>query len=121
MLRTYYNVKIEIMKLLVTGGAGFIGSHTVDLLLKKGYEVRILDSLQQRVHPNGKPKYITSNVEFIQGDVSDKKILEKAMEGVEGIFHLAAYQDYMSDFSNFIKANTYSTALIFEIMVEKKT
>ena len=108
------------MKLLVTGGAGFIGSHTVDLLLKKGYEVRVLDLLQKRVHPYGKPKYLSLEVEFIQGDVADKEVMIKAMEGVEGLFHLAAYQDYMTDFSNFIKANTYSTALIFEIIVEKK-
>ena len=108
------------MKILVTGGAGFIGSHTVDLLLKKGYQVKVLDILQPRVHPHGKPKYLSSDVEFIQGDVSNKSILEKAMEGVEGIFHLAAYQDYMTDFSNFIRVNTLSTALIFEIIVEKK-
>ncbi len=111
---------IKKMKVLVTGGAGFIGSHTVDLLLKKGYKVKVLDLLQPRVHPYGKPKYLSSEVEFIQGDVSDKAVLEKAMEGVEGIFHLAAYQDYMTDFSNFIRVNTFSTALIFEIIVEKK-
>lgn len=108
------------MKVLVTGGAGFIGSHTVDLLLKKGYEVRILDSLQSRVHPYGKPKYISPEVEFIQGDVSDKETLSRVLDGVEGVFHLAAYQDYMKDFSNFIKTNTYSTALLFELIVEKK-
>ena len=108
------------MKVLVTGGAGFIGSHTVDLLLEKGYKVKVLDLLQPRVHPYGKPKYLGPEVEFIQGDVSDKGTMAKAMEGVEGIFHLAAYQDYMLDFSNFIKVNTLSTALIFEIIVEKK-
>lgn len=108
------------MKVLVTGGAGFIGSHTVDLLLEKGYKVRVLDLLQQRVHPHGKPEYLSHEVEFMQGDVADKQILSKAMEGVEGIFHLAAYQDYMTDFSNFIRVNTQSTALLFEIIVEKK-
>lgn len=108
------------MKLLVTGGAGFIGSHTVDLLLQKGYKVRVLDLLQPRVHPYGRPKYLSPEVEFIQGDVSDKGLMTKALDGVEGVFHLAAYQDYMTDFSNFIKVNTQSTALIFEIIVEKK-
>lgn len=108
------------MKILVTGGAGFIGSHTVDLLLAKGYKVRVLDILQPRVHPYGKPKYLSQEVDLIQGDVSDKSVLSAAMEGVNGIFHLAAYQDYMTDFSNFIKTNTFSTALIFEIIVEKK-
>jgi len=81
------------MKLLVTGGAGFIGSHTVDLLLSKGYDVRVLDLLQPRVHPYGKPKYLDPSVEFMQGDVADRSAMEKALNGVEGIFHLAAYQD----------------------------
>ncbi len=108
------------MKVLVTGGAGFIGSHTVDLLLEKGYKVKVLDLLQKRVHPYGKPRYLSSDIEFIQGDVADKEAMSKALEGVEGVFHLAAYQDYMTDFSNFIRANTLSTALIFEIIVEKK-
>ena len=108
------------MKVLVTGGAGFIGSHTVDLLVEKGYKVKVLDLLQKRVHPYGKPKYLSSEVEFIQGDVADKEAMSKALEDVEGVFHLAAYQDYMTDFSNFIRVNTLSTALIFEIIVEKK-
>lgn len=108
------------MKILVTGGAGFIGSHTVDLLLKKGYQVRVLDFLQERVHPHGKPKYLGPEVEFIKGDITDRETLVKAMQGVEGVFHLGAYQDYMKDFSNFIRTNSYSTALIFEIIVEKK-
>ncbi|WP_457618717.1 NAD-dependent epimerase/dehydratase family protein, partial [Lutibacter sp.] len=53
------------MKILVTGGAGFIGSHTVDALLAKGHEVKILDNLQQPVHLKGKPDYIPKEVEFI--------------------------------------------------------
>ena len=64
------------MRLLVTGGAGFIGSHTVDLLVSKGYDVRILDNLQPRVHPNGKPSYISPKAEFIEGDVARRTDLE---------------------------------------------
>ena len=81
------------MKVLVTGGAGFIGSHTVDMLLGKGYEVRILDSLQPRVHPRGKPDYVPREAEFIKGDVADREDLAKSLEGVDFVFHLAAYQD----------------------------
>jgi len=105
------------MKVLVTGGAGFIGSHTVDLLLAKGYEVRILDSLQPRVHPRGKPDYVPPEAEFIQGDVANREDLEKALAGMDFVFHLAAYQDYLPDFSNFIHTNTESTALMFELIV----
>ncbi len=106
-------------KVLVTGGAGFIGSHTVDRLLKIGYNVRILDNLQKPVHLKGKPSYIPAEAEFILGDVRDKDTIEKALEGVDYIFHLAAYQDYLPDFSTFFHVNSVSTALIYEIAVAK--
>jgi len=102
---------------LVTGGAGFIGSHTVDELLSKGYEVRILDSLQERVHPRGWPAYLPAGVDKVRGDVRSKDDLRRALDGVQAVFHLAAYQDYMPDFSTFIEVNTLSTALLFEIIV----
>ena len=74
-------------RVLVTGGAGFIGSHTVDLALENGYKVRILDNLQPRVHPGGKPNYIPSDVEFIVGDVRNHKDMVRALEGVQYVFH----------------------------------
>jgi len=107
------------MNILVTGGAGFIGSHTVDRLLAKGYKVRILDNLQKPVHLKGKPDYIPEMAEFILGDVRDKTTLESAMQGVDAIYHLAAYQDYLPDFSTYFHVNSVSTALIYEIIVEK--
>ncbi len=106
--------------ILVTGGAGFIGSHTVDLLLAKGYRVRVLDSLQPRVHPLGKPAYLPPEVEFQQGFVENRTDLARALEGVEAVFHLAAYQDYMPDFSTFLHVNAESTALLYELVLEKK-
>jgi dTDP-L-rhamnose 4-epimerase len=102
---------------LVTGGAGFIGSHTVDLLLAKGYAVRILDSLQPRVHPKGKPDYVPSEAEFIVGDVAQPNTLKHALRDVDYVVHLAAYQDYLPDFSTFIHVNAESTALLFELIV----
>src|SRR6185436_1882783 len=105
------------MKVLVTGGAGFIGSHTVDLLLDRSYEVRILDNLQPRVHPRGKPDYLPDAAEFIEGDVTNRDDLGRALQGVNKVIHLAAYQDYLPDFSNFIHTNTESTALLFELIV----
>ena len=107
-------------KALVTGGAGFIGSHIADRLLERGYHVRIVDSLQPRVHPKGKPPWVRPEFEFIQGDVRDKEVMRGAMEGVELISHQAAYQDYMPDFSTFISTNVTSTALIFELVKEMK-
>jgi dTDP-L-rhamnose 4-epimerase len=105
---------------LVTGGAGFIGSHTVDLLLERGYRVRVLDSLQPRVHPHGKPAYLPAEVEFQQGHVENRDDLARALEDVDAVVHLAAYQDYMPDFSTFLHVNAESTALLFELIVQKK-
>ena len=105
---------------LVTGGAGFIGSHVVDALMKEGHEVRILDSLQPRVHPKGKPAYVPSGADFIQGDVRDEGAMKRALEGVEGVFHLAAYQDYMPDFGTFLHVNAVSPALILELVVRER-
>lgn len=105
------------MRTLVTGGAGFIGSHTVDMLRAAGHEVVVLDSLQPRVHPRGKPSWVPADVEFVQGDVSHRATMERAMEGCEAVFHLAAYQDYLPDFSTFIHTNAESAALIFELAV----
>ncbi len=104
---------------LVTGGAGFIGSHTVDLLLARGYRVRVLDSLQERVHPEGWPTYLPAAVDRFQGDVTCRDDWLRALEGMDAVIHLAAYQDYMPDFSTFLQVNTFSTALLFELIVEK--
>ena len=111
---------MKYKKILVTGGAGFIGSHTVDLLLKKGYSVKVLDNLQERVHPKGKPKYLPKKVEFIKGDVANPKDLLKALKGVDAVYHFAAYQDYLPDFSHFIHTNSESTALMFELILQYK-
>ncbi|MBI3760354.1 MAG: SDR family NAD(P)-dependent oxidoreductase [Chloroflexi bacterium] len=109
------------MRVLVTGGAGFIGSHTVELLLKKGHAVRVLDALVPPVHLAGRvPEYLPQEVEFIQGDVRDRSAWEKALAGVEAVFHLAAYQDYLPDFSKFFHVNAVGTALLYEIAVERK-
>lgn len=108
------------LKVLVTGGAGFIGSHVVDRLLKRGDTVRVMDSLQPRVHPKGKPSYVPKDVEFIQGDVRDRETLVKAMRGMDIVNHQAAYQDYMTDFSTFIHTNSVSMAMMLEIIVAEK-
>jgi len=106
----------------VTGGAGFIGSHTVDLLLQEGYQVRILDSLTPPVHEDGQvPDYLPVNdVEFMRADVRDKASWEAALLGVDAVIHLAAYQDYLPDFGKFFHVNTVGTALLYEVVVERR-
>ena len=105
------------MKVLITGGAGFIGSHLADRFLRDGFQVRILDSLEPRVHPCGRPNYLPSRAEFIYGDVTDRETLLSALRGVDIVSHQAAYQDYMPDFSRFLAVNAVSTALLYELIV----
>ena len=109
------------MKVLITGGAGFIGSHTADALLARGYGVRVLDSLEPPVHPQREvPRYLDPRIEFVRGDVRDANVLLDAMRGCEVIYHLAAFQDYLPTFSRFFDVNVTSTALIYELIVREK-
>ncbi len=107
------------MNILITGGAGFIGSHTADALIRKGHSVRILDNLQETVHPKGKPGYLHPDAEFMLGDVRDRNKVKQALAGMDAIFHFAAYQDYLPDFSTYFHVNSVSTALLYELIVEQ--
>jgi len=105
---------------LVTGGAGFIGSHLVDALIKKGYKVRVIDNLTRPTHNGKLPDYFNKKAEFIKGDVRKKRDLIKVLKGVDYVFHLAGYMDYHLDFSTFIDTNIKSSALIYEVILQKK-
>jgi dTDP-L-rhamnose 4-epimerase len=108
------------MRVLVTGGAGFIGSHLVDRFLKEGFQVRVLDSLDPKVHPHGRPNDIPSSVDFIRGDVTDRVTLLAALQDMDIVSHQAAYQDYMPDFSRFMQVNAVGTSLLYELIVQEK-
>jgi dTDP-L-rhamnose 4-epimerase len=108
------------MRVLVTGGAGFIGSHLVDRFHKEGFQVRVLDSLEPKIHPSGRPPKFAPGVEFIRGDVTDRETLRYALRQVDVVSHQAAYQDYMPDFSRFLNVNAVSTALLYELIVEDR-
>jgi len=107
------------VKILVTGGAGFIGSHTADALMERGHQVRVLDNLQEPTHKNGKPDYLSPDAEFLPGDIRVKRDLESALRGVDVVYHFAAYQDYLPDFSTYYHVNDVGTALLYEIIVEQ--
>ncbi|MET7854121.1 NAD-dependent epimerase/dehydratase family protein [Streptomyces avermitilis] len=109
------------MRVLITGGAGFIGSHTADGLLDRGHEVTVLDALVPPVHADRRfPEHLLERgVRWIDGDVRDRSAWERALDGVDAVYHLAAYQDYLPDFSTFFTTNTASTALLYEVLVAR--
>ncbi len=108
------------MKILITGGAGFIGSHTADALIERGHQVRLLDNLHKTVHPKGRPDHLNPEAEFIEGDVRSKADWQNCLRGIDAVYHFAAYQDYLTDFSTFFHTNTVSTALLYEVIVENR-
>jgi dTDP-L-rhamnose 4-epimerase len=105
---------------LVTGGAGFIGSHLVDALIEKGYAVRVLDNLAPPTHDGKLPPWFNPEAEFIRGDTRIKRDWEHALDGVKFVFHLAGYMDMFRDFSTYFTTNVAGTALMYEVIVEKK-
>lgn len=107
------------MRALVTGGAGLIGSHIADLLYSEGYKVRILDNLDPETHPK-KPDWVSKNYEFIKGDIRDKQVLEKALTGVDFVFHEAAYGGFTSELTKYFDVNSIGTAKLFEVIKDKK-
>ncbi|HEV1997239.1 MAG TPA: SDR family NAD(P)-dependent oxidoreductase [Candidatus Dormibacteraeota bacterium] len=98
---------------LVTGGAGLIGSHLVDLLVTQGWRVRILDNLEPQTHAAA-PAYLNPQAEVITGDVRDVAAVERALAGVDVVFHQAAYGGYMPEVARFIDVNVLGTARILE-------
>lgn len=109
-------------KTLVTGGAGFIGSHLVDSLIEKGHEVRILDSLVPQVHGDKIPEHLNKNAEFIQADVCDSEAVSRSLEGIEVVYHQAAevgVGQSMYEIVRYVKANDLGTAVLLEEMIKR--
>ena len=112
-------------KILVTGGAGFIGSHLVDKLVELGHEVRVFDNLEPQVHGSERkvPEYLNSECEFIKGDIRDKLALKNALKGIEIIFHQAArvgVGQSMYEIEKYVEVNALGTANLLDILVNEK-
>ena len=101
---------------LVTGGAGLIGSHIADLLLREGWAVRILDALEPQTHRLGKPAWIPAAAEFVQGDIRDAATVRAALDGIDVVFHEAAYGGYMPEMGKYVHVNSFGTAQMLEII-----
>ena len=105
---------------LVTGGAGLIGSHVADQLQREGWTVRILDNLEPQTHRKGKPAWIAKDVQFIEGDVRDRETMTSALEGIDVVFHQAAYGGYMPEIAKYVHVNSFGTAQMLEVIREQR-
>jgi len=113
------------MRVLITGGAGFIGSHLARELLRAGHSVRILDSLIPQVHggERERPRYLTPDAELIVGDVRDPETVHRAVRGVHAVFHLAArvgVGQSMYELSEYTAVNNLGTAVLLEALIEHR-
>ena len=103
---------------LITGGAGFIGTHTAEVLLANGYRVRVLDNLAPPTHDGSLPPWFQKDAEFFKGDVRSKEDWLVALKDVDAVVHLAAYMDSHPDYSTYFSVNALGTALLYEVIRE---
>jgi dTDP-L-rhamnose 4-epimerase len=110
--------------ILITGGAGFIGSHLADELLSRGFRVRALDNLSPQVHGEGgrRPVYLNPDVELLVGDVRDPHTVRAALHGVDAVYHFAAavgVGQSMYQLENYISVNNVGTAVLLQELAER--
>lgn len=113
--------------ILITGGAGFIGSHLADELLARGYRVRILDNFSPQVHGEARgatrrPEYLDERVDVIEGDVRDAEAVRRALEAVDVVFHLAAavgVGQSMYEIARYTSVNDLGTAVLLEQLIDE--
>jgi dTDP-L-rhamnose 4-epimerase len=111
-------------KILITGGAGFIGSHLTDELLENGYQVRILDNLSPQVHgPDGqRPAYLHRDAELIIGDVRSPETVARALDGIDAVYHFAALVGVgqsMYQVSDYVGVNDLGTANLLQVLIDR--
>jgi dTDP-L-rhamnose 4-epimerase len=113
------------VRILVTGGAGFVGSHLVDALLARGHAVRVLDSLEPQVHGTGRrrPDHLSPAAELRVGDVRERGTVRAALAGVDAVFHQAAavgVAQSMYEIERYVSANALGAAVLLEELVERR-
>lgn len=111
------------MKILITGGAGFIGSHLVDRLIERGDEVIVIDNLEPQVHQNKRPDYLNPRAKYIFKDIGDKKTLLSVLRDAEVIFHQASavgIGQSMYEIEKYVNANVMGTAKLLDLLVNSE-
>jgi dTDP-L-rhamnose 4-epimerase len=110
-------------QILITGGAGFVGSHLADGLLAAGHKVRVLDDLTPQVHGDAAPAYLSPEVELIVGDVRDPNRMRDVLHGVDVVYHFAAtvgVGQSMYEISRYMSVNTQGTAELLQAILDAK-
>jgi dTDP-L-rhamnose 4-epimerase len=113
-------------RVLITGGAGFIGSHLVDLLLEEGHQVTVLDSLEEQVHGRDRkhPDYLSKDAELVVDDILNRKVMSSLLKKVDAVVHFAAMVGVgqsMYQIDRYVNTNTRGTALLLDILVNETT
>lgn len=105
---------------LVTGGAGLIGSHLVDALIDRGCRVKILDSIEPYTHPHGRPPWIPGDVTLVEANVMDRDALKHALRDVDFVFHQAGFTGFDPDSARYVDVNATATARLYDAIEEDK-
>src|ERR687887_1541620 len=112
------------MNVLITGGAGFIGSHLADRLLQEGHTVRALDDLDPQVHlDGGRPGYLDPEVELVTGDIRDRDAVGRALDGIDTVVHFAAavgVGQSMYEIERYTSINAIGAAVVLEAVLERR-
>ena len=115
---------MAIRNILVTGGAGYIGSHLVDALVRRDYRVTVLDNLEPQVHRSGTwPSYANAKAEYVEGDVRDRSVFEPLVLRSQAVVHFGAAVSVgqsMYQVDRYVDVNTRGTALLLDILVNSK-
>lgn len=110
-------------RVLVTGGAGFVGSHLTDSLVAEGFDVTVLDSLDPQAHEGGVSRYLSPHARLVQGDLRDRDALGRALDGAEYVFHQAGMVgngQSMYDMARYIDVNATGTAILMEEVIQRR-
>ncbi|MFW6235554.1 MAG: NAD-dependent epimerase/dehydratase family protein [Desulfovibrionales bacterium] len=112
-----------IRNVLITGGAGFIGSHLADELLESGYRVRVLDSLSPQVHGESgtRPEYLSPRIDLMVGDIRDPQTIARSLDGIDAVYHFAArvgVGQSMYEIHDYVDVNDTGTAVLLQELIK---